>query len=138
MAIRYSDALSLAASAACGGLDDLRTLFRELIQGGVGRSIGTAVATAGAATLNTLFGKVTSEALTTAADATYTLTITNSEIAAADIVTASVANGTNTQGIPVVQRVTPAAGSLVITVTNLHASQALNGTIVVSYATTKA
>lgn len=48
---------------------------------------------------------------------------------------ASVANGTNTQGSPVVTRVTPGNGTLVILVANLHASaQALNGTIVVSFA----
>jgi hypothetical protein len=50
-------------------------------------------------------------------------------------VLASVANGTNTQGSPVVTRVTPGNGTLVILVANLHASaQALNGTIVVSFA----
>lgn len=96
---------------------------------------GTATATAGAATLDNRFGKVTSEALTTAQNAIYTLTITNPSIRATDIVFASVANGTNTQGSPVVTRVQPAAGSLVILVANLHASaQALNGTIVVSFA----
>lgn len=96
---------------------------------------GTATATAGAATLNNRFGKVTSEALTTAQNGVYTLTITNSAVAADDIVMASVANGTNTQGTPTVTRVQPAAGSLVILISNLHASaQALNGTIVVSFA----
>lgn len=43
----------------------------------------TATATAGAATLNKAAGKVTTEALTTAAGANYTLTITNSTVAAA-------------------------------------------------------
>jgi len=96
---------------------------------------GTATATAGAATLNNRFGKVTSESLTTTQNGVYTLTITNSEIRATDIVMASVGNGTNTQGSPVVTRVSPAAGSLVILVANLHASaQAFNGTIVVSFA----
>lgn len=96
---------------------------------------GTATATAGAATLNNRFGKVTSESLTTAQNGVYTLTITNSAIRATDLVMASVANGTNTQGSPVVTRVQPANGSLVILVANLHASaQALNGTIVVSFA----
>ena len=96
---------------------------------------GTATATAGAATLANRFGKVTSETLTTAQNAIYTLTITNTEIRATDIVLASVANGTNTQGSPTVTRVQPANGSLVILVANLHASaQALNGTIVVSFA----
>ena len=96
---------------------------------------GTATAVAGAATLANRFGKVTSEALTTAQNANYTLTITNTAIVATDIVFASVANGTNTQGTPIIVRVTPAAGSLVIVVRNAHdAAQALNGTLVISFA----
>jgi hypothetical protein len=110
-------------------------VLQDYLFGGV--AAGTATATAGAATLAAGRGKVTSEALTTAAAAAYTLTITNTAIAAADIVMASVANGTNTQGVPVITRVTPAAGSLVIVVTNLHASQALNGTLVISFIAVK-
>lgn len=99
---------------------------------------GTATAAAGAATLNKMSGKVTSEALTTAQNASYTLTLTNSQIEAADIVLVSLANGTNTQGTPVPVRVTPAAGSVVIVVKNMHdAAQALNGTIVVSFVVIK-
>lgn len=96
---------------------------------------GTATAASGAATLDNRFGKVTTESLTTAQNGVYTLTITNPSIRASDLVFASVANGTNTQGSPVVTRVQPAAGSLVILVANLHASaQAFNGTLVVSFA----
>lgn len=105
---------------------------------GLGSSTKTATATAGAATLNMPMGVITSESVTTAAAAAYTLTLTNSTVAAADVVVASVANGTNTQGIPVIGRVTPAAGSVVIVVYNLHASQALNGTIKIAYAVIKA
>lgn len=94
---------------------------------------GTASATAGAATLSKVVGKVTSEALTTAAGADYTLTLTNTKIAAADLVFVSVANGTNTTEGLAVNRVQPAAGSCVIKIRNTHASAALNGTIVVSY-----
>ena len=93
----------------------------------------TAAATAGAATLNKDSGKVTSEALTTAAAATYTLTITNSQVAAADLAFVSIANGTNSAGSPQVQSVTPGAGSLVVVVRNAHASAAFNGTLVVSF-----
>jgi hypothetical protein len=93
----------------------------------------TATATTGAATLNKASGVITSEALTTAAGATYTLTITNSAIAATSHVVASVAYGTSTTGMPCVTRVTPAAGSLVIIVQNIHASAALNGTIKVTF-----
>jgi hypothetical protein len=106
--------------------------------GGFGVTVGTASATAGAATLNAQAGKITSEAVTTAQNAIYTLTLTNSEIAAADIVLASVGNGTNTQGTPTITRVSPADGSVVILVSNLHATaQALNGTIVVSFVALK-
>lgn len=94
----------------------------------------TATASSGAATLNAMAGVVTSEALTTAQNAIYTLTITNSQIAATDMVFASVANGTNTQGTPMIGRVQPGAGSLVVQVINKHAtSEALNGTIRVSF-----
>lgn len=97
----------------------------------------TATATAGAATLAKTSGVITTEALTTAAGATYTLTLTNSKIAAADQVYVSVANGTNTAGMPVVCTVTPAANSVVIVLQNIHASAALNGTLKISFALLK-
>lgn len=92
----------------------------------------TATATGGAATSNNQRVVVTSESLTTAAGSAYTLTLTNSKISASDIVMVSVANGTNTQGLLHVTRVTPGAGSVAIVINNIHASQALNGTIVIS------
>lgn len=98
----------------------------------------TATAVAGAATLNKASGKITTEALTTAAGASYTLTLTNSAIAAADTVFASVANGTNSAGLPVIGLVTAGAGSAAIIVNNMHASAALNGTLVISFASMKA
>ena len=95
---------------------------------------GTASATTGAATLNALAGAITSESLTTAQNALYTLTLTNSEIAAGDIVLASVWNGSNTQGTPMIATTTPAAGSVVIVVANKHATAvAFNGTIKVGF-----
>lgn len=97
----------------------------------------TASASAGAATLNQPSGKITSEALTTAAAAVYTLTLTDNKIAATDIVLVSVGNGTNTQGAMAVHSVVPASGSVVIKITNLHATEALNGTIVVSFTVVK-
>lgn len=93
----------------------------------------TATATAGAATLSKTAGVITSEALTTAAGATYTLTLTNTKIAATSQVFASVAYGTATAGMPCVTRVTPASGSVVIIVQNIHASAALDGTIKIAF-----
>ena len=94
----------------------------------------SADATAGAATVNAQRGYVTSEALTTAAGSAYTLTLTNSRVAAASQVVATVEDGTNTQGIPMVGTVkVTAAGTVVIKVYNMHASQAFNGTILISF-----
>lgn len=98
----------------------------------------TASATAGAATLAKTQGKITSESITAAAGADYVLTLTNTKIAATDIVLVSVANGTNTTEGLAVNRVQPAAGSAVIRIRNTHASAALNGTIVVSFLVIKA
>lgn len=97
----------------------------------------TATAVAGAATLNKASGKITSEALVTAAGASYTLTLSNSQIAAVDTVFASVDNGTNTTPDATVTRVTPDASSVVIVVKNTNAG-ALNGTIVISFVSMKA
>lgn len=93
----------------------------------------TVAALAGAATLNKDAGVVTTEALVTAAGAVYTLTLTNSEIAAADQVFASVQNGSNTTGMPCVTRVTPGAGSVVIEIQNIAAAAALNGTLKIAF-----
>ncbi len=133
-------------------LSKIRAMLRELYEGAslaaltvagqvtagsfaLGTGTKTATATAGAATLNKSSGVVTTESLTTAQDALYTLTLTNSEVAAASVVVASLANGTNTQGSPMIEKITPAAGSVVITVRNRHASaEALNGTLKIAFA----
>ena len=94
---------------------------------------GTATSTAGAATINGQTGVITTEALTTAAAATYTFTLTNASIAAGSIVLVTVSKGTATTGEPVVQFVTPAAGSAVILIRNVAAAAALNGTIKIGF-----
>jgi hypothetical protein len=97
----------------------------------------TATASSGAATLNKMSGVITTEALTTAGLADYTLTLTNSDIAVGDVVLASIGNGTNTAGDPVQGAVTPGAGSAVIVVRNAHATAALNGTLIVGFLVVK-
>lgn len=98
-----------------------------------GGGAGSAPATGGAATLAEPSGTITSEALTTAAASAYTLTITNTTATASSMVFASVCNGTNTQGQLVIETVTPGSSSIVIVVRNRHASEALNGTIKISF-----
>lgn len=99
----------------------------------VDNGVTTATAVGGAATLHKQRGVITSEALVTAANATYTLTITNSKVAADSIILASVFNGTNNQGQLSLVSAAPGIGSTVIVVKNVHASQAFNGTIKISF-----
>jgi len=94
---------------------------------------GTATAVAGAATLNAQAGIVTTAALATAAGGTYTLTLTNSDIAAASNVMVTVGYGTCTTGDAIVQSVTPAAGSCVIVIKNVSAVAAFNGTLLIQF-----
>ena len=108
----------------------------QLSAQGTGKALlgntGTATATAGAATSNTQRGTITTEALTIAAGADYTLTLTNSKVSASSQVFVEVDNGTNTTA-PVYKRlVTPGAGSVVIIIRNAGAV-ALNGTLKISY-----
>lgn len=93
----------------------------------------TGTATSGAVTVNAQAGVVTSEALTTAAAGTYTLTLTNDRIGANSLVFVSIGNGTNSQGVPVVNTVTPSSGSVAIVISNEHATQAFNGTLTITF-----
>lgn len=95
--------------------------------------IGTASATAGAATCNAQHGIITSEALTTAAGADYTLTLTNNFIGTGSNVIAQAANGTNSTSFVLAHGILPAAGSCTIKVRNMHASAALNGTVKIRF-----
>ncbi|MDB5733346.1 MAG: hypothetical protein JWQ03_3241 [Variovorax sp.] len=128
--------LTAFLALSCGAVAQQQATQRQLTFA-LDSGTKTAAATAGAATLNKSAGVITSEALTTAAGATYTLTLTDSAIAAADQVFASVALGTATTGMPVITTVKPAAGSVVIILQNIHASAALNGTVKVSFAVLK-
>ncbi|MGL5733297.1 MAG: hypothetical protein ACRCYS_00405, partial [Beijerinckiaceae bacterium] len=114
---------------AKGGIMPGTTTFTNL---GLGKGVKSAVAVAGAATLNQPSGRVTSEALATAAAGTYTLTLTCPYAQATDIVVAQAAMGTSTTGLPVVATAKPANGSVVFVVQNIGAA-VLNGTIIVSY-----
>lgn len=115
------------------------TRFPNGISGAITNAPAAGAATAGAITMNAIIGKVTTEALTTAQNTDYTLTITNNQVTAADVVVASLAWGTNSQATPVITRVTPGAGTITVIVRNMHsAATALDGTLVISFEVTKA
>lgn len=48
-------------------------------------------------------------------------------------VIATMIGGSNSQGVPIVSKTVAGAGSFVITVTNAHASAALNGTLILGF-----
>ncbi len=130
---------TLAASGTLN-VTGISTLTGAVVAGTsvqIGTGTRTAAATAGAVTLNKPSGLLTSEALTTAAAATYTMTLTNSGIAVGDIVLASVALGTATQGLPQVVSVTVTLHTVVFVIENADAADAFDGTIVVAFAQLK-
>ncbi len=101
---------------------------------GIETAIGSGTGSSAAVTVNEVAGIVTSEALATAQNAIYALTLTNSKIDANSIVLATVEDGTNTQGTPMIGQVKPGAGTCTIEVINKHASaEALNGTIKIRF-----
>lgn len=93
-------------------------------------------ATGNSVTLNTQSGKITTAALTTAAETTQAITLTNSKITTTSNVIAWIENYSGTivtNGIPLIIESVPAAGSAVITVCNIHAANALSGTLIIKF-----
>lgn len=91
------------------------------------QNFGTATSTAAAATTGTQSSVITTEALATAAGATYTFTLTNALINANSVVIPVVGKGTATTGGLTPIFVTPTTGSAVIIFQNVTAAP-LNGT----------
>lgn len=105
----------------------------------IASDIGSATATGGAATLNKTMGKVTTNASSAASDATYTLTITNSEVSAEDMafVSFTLASGTATNVS--VKDVLCGNGTLTIVLQNPHDATAWSSAIfIVSFMIVKA
>jgi hypothetical protein len=94
----------------------------------------TGTSTSSAATVNAQTGVITTEALTTAAGATYTMVLTNSYIKAGSVVQVSIGKGTATTGVPTVAWVTTTASTATIIIQNIDAAVALNGTIKIAFA----
>jgi len=86
------------------------------------------------ATLANRFGKLTTAALTTAAAATHVITLTCVGVKAGDLALGSVTLGTATTGEPIVAQMVCATDTVTITVKNVAAAAAVNGTLVVTYA----
>lgn len=124
-------------TGALGQEKQFRNLVMEME--GIASEEGTGTCSSAAVTINDYFGLITTEALTTAQDAIATVTLTNSKVAAGDMVFWSVSNGTNTQGTPVMGLCTVTASTVVFKIINKHATaEALNGTLKISFMVVKA
>lgn len=97
------------------------------------QDFGTAVASAGSATLNRRYGAVTTDSLTLASNALYSLTITNSKMTVNSAVAVNLYNGSNTITGLSIESVLPHNGSVKITIRNANPSNALNGTVMVNF-----
>lgn len=95
--------------------------------------VDTATSASGAVTIDSILATITTESLTTAAAAEYTLTVTDKLIGANSIILPTAGKGTSTQGTPIAGGVTVSAGQAIIVITNAHASEAFNGTLKISF-----
>ena len=95
---------------------------------------GTATLSSNAATITKYASVVTTESLTTAHTATQALVITKTGVAAGDIAVATFgAGGTNTGGIPIIQKVTCTTNTVTITLWNAaKTTDAFNGTFLIN------
>lgn len=87
-------------------------------------------------TLNKTCGAITTHTASLAAAAEATFTVTNSTVAATDVVVVSIKPGGT--GTPQAYVSNVAAGSFAITITNLHASVADTSADVINFAVVKA
>jgi len=88
----------------------------------------TGTSAAGAITINSQTGLITTESLSTASQGIYTLTVTNNRIASTSSLDVDVLSGTATSGTPVLGSITVTAGQAVITVQNIG-NAAFNGSL---------
>lgn len=98
------------------------------------KATGTVIA--GAVTINAQAGTINSGALTTAAGATEAITLTNSSIIPTSNIQLTVAGGTNTVAAIVAWHAAPGTGSVVVNLTNLDATDPLDGTVLIDFLVT--
>ncbi len=112
--------------------------YNEVIKDLNSRKTGSVVSATGSntPTINAVFGVFTSATLTTAAVTAATLTVTNNLITSSSKVSVQLVDYSGTvvtNGIPIVFKAVPGSGSLAITLVNIHASNALNGTVTIQF-----
>lgn len=88
-------------------------------------------------TLGAIAGTITTVSSTLAAAAEADFVVTNSKVAATDVVVANI-KSTSSAGTPIVSVAAVAAGSFTLRLTNLHATNALDNTLLINFVVIKA
>jgi hypothetical protein len=83
----------------------------------------------GVASFDTDSAIVTTASLSTAAGASASFTIGSPSITPSSIIQTSLANGTNSAGLPAIETATPGNATVTIVIFNDHATNAFNGTL---------
>ena len=102
------------------------------LQMGMGTSTGT-----NTPTINNGAGIITTAALSNAAGASVSITLTNNRIAAGDMVFGSIDSNGST-GQPIIANIQVSAGQAIFVIQNIHASVALNAAVKISFLINKA
>jgi hypothetical protein len=102
---------------------------------GAGGAVTQATNASTGVTLSKPCGQITTVALTTAAAAEERFTVTNTLVAATDVIALSTTY--NGAGTPMLSVVNVTAGAFDIVVTNVHAANALNALMVINFAVIK-
>ena len=107
-----------------------------LVESGSGGSVTQTTNRSTGVTLSKYSGQITTDTTSLAAGAEATFAVTNTLVAATDVVVVSCAGGqTSGTSIPAVTGI--GSGSFSITLTNLHASTADTGAMVINFAVFK-
>lgn len=130
----------IVAGKAVEGASSIKSLSATAGLGygtGAGGTVTQTTSRATGVTLNKVTGTITTDTTSLAAGAEAEFTVTNSTVAATDVVVVSLASGNTGVGtcVPVVTAV--GAGSFKICITNLHASTAETGACVLNFAVIK-
>jgi hypothetical protein len=136
--LRKDSACTLPALTVTGATTqtgNLGVTGNLVMTGNVLPAVVTATAAAGAVTVTGKCSVITTEALTTAQNAFYALTVTATGLVTAAVpIICTIGNGTNSAGTPMLVTCTRTdANTVTISIQNKHASAvALNGTLVIS------
>lgn len=127
--------------SAAGNISSAGSIKSTSATGGVGYATGAggavtqATSASTGVTLNKVTGQITTVALTTAAGAEERFTVTNSSVAATDVVVLGTTYDGNGTPLLSVQKI--AAGAFDIVISNAHASAEFNAAMVINFSVIK-